>query len=66
MDEKMTIENHPACPRCESKNTGIEIDHGACRCTSGDCWSHPECYDCGYRGFMNSEGIFWIRPEWDK
>jgi hypothetical protein len=58
MPEKLTIENHRNCPSCGSPNTTIIVDHGRCLC-GGDCWSHPECLDCGYMGYMNSDGIFW-------
>jgi hypothetical protein len=58
MSEKLTIENHRNCPSCGSPNTQIVVDHGQCLC-GGDCWSHPECMDCGYSGYMNSDGIFW-------
>lgn len=54
----LTLENHPNCPMCGSKNVERITDKGACYCDC-DCWSHPECLDCGYRGYMNSEGIYW-------
>ena len=56
--EELTIENHPNCPECGSSNTEQITDYGRCLCRC-DCWSHPECLDCGYTGFMNSEGIYW-------
>jgi len=58
---KLTLLNHPNCPNCGSSNTTEKIDYGRCLC-GGNCWSHPECLDCGYGGYMNSEGIFW---DWD-
>ncbi len=58
MDISITTRNHPHCPECGSPNTRNVVDHGMCKC-GGDCWSHPECIDCGFQGYMNSEGIFW-------
>jgi len=57
----LTIYNHPNCPNCGSHNTKLSVDHGRCLC-GGDCWSHPECLDCGYCGYMNSDDGIW---DWD-
>lgn len=57
MREK-TIENHPNCPKCGSKNTEIQVYEGACPC-HGRCWSRPVCLDCGHEGWANSDGIYW-------
>ena len=59
VEEEMTIENHPNCPKCGSINTEVVNDPGRCKC-GGNCWSHPECMDCGHEGYMNSEGIYWM------
>lgn len=59
--EELTIENHPNCPECGSFN--VEKIQANCLCTrtweGPTCWSQPFCNDCGYKGYANSEGIYW-------
>jgi hypothetical protein len=48
---RLTLRNFNKCPKCFSTNVEQVTDHGRCLCNC-DCWSHPECLDCGYCGYL--------------
>lgn len=60
--DSLTINNHPTCPKCGGV-AAVVVDYGRCKCGC-DCWSHPECLECGFRGYMNSSGESW--QNWDE
>jgi len=58
----LTIENHPACPKCGSDKTSIVIVKITDYIHRNQ--GYPRCNDCHYEGLMDYTKIYWACSEY--